>query len=54
MGTKIVYNHRAIEKKWREKWEKDPVNPKVMKTGRKNRNITVLTCSRIRQETDFM
>ena len=21
MGTKIVYNHKAIEKKWREKWE---------------------------------
>ena len=29
MGTKIVYNHRAIEKKLREKWEKDPVNPKI-------------------------
>ena len=27
MGTKIVYNHRAIEKKWREKWAEDPVNP---------------------------
>ena len=21
MGTKIVYNHKSIEKKWREKWE---------------------------------
>ena len=21
MGTKIMYNHKAIEKKWREKWE---------------------------------
>lgn len=20
MGTKIMYNHKAIEKKWREKW----------------------------------
>ena len=26
MGTKIVYNHKAIEKKWREKWEETPVN----------------------------
>ena len=23
MGTKIVYNHKAIEKKWREKWERE-------------------------------
>ena len=28
MGTKIVYNHKAIEKKWREKWEEKPVNPR--------------------------
>ena len=34
MGTKIVYNHRAIEKKWREKWEADPVNPKVDDNGK--------------------
>ena len=27
MGTKIVYNHKAIEKKWRERWEEKPVNP---------------------------
>ena len=40
MGTKIVYNHRAIEKKWREKWEENPVNPKVD--------------DNIRQETAFM
>ena len=35
MGTKIVYNHRAIEKKWREKWAEDPVNPKVDNNGKK-------------------
>ena len=35
MGTKIVYNHRAIEKKWREKWEENPVNPKVDDNGKK-------------------
>ena len=29
MGTKIVYNHKAIEKKWREKWAENPVNPRV-------------------------
>ena len=34
MGTKIVYNHRAIEKKWREKWEENPVNPKVDDSGK--------------------
>ena len=26
MGTKIMYNHKAIEKKWRENWEKNPIN----------------------------
>ena len=34
MGTKIVYNHRAIEKKWRERWEENPVNPKVDDNGK--------------------
>ncbi|MDR1801520.1 MAG: leucine--tRNA ligase [Lachnospiraceae bacterium] len=24
-----VYNHKAIEKKWRERWAKEPVNPKT-------------------------
>ena len=33
MAQKIVYNHKAIEKKWQEKWEKDPVNPKVDASG---------------------
>ena len=47
MGTKIVYNHKAIEKKWREKWEETPVNPR-------NRNITAWICSRIHQEMVFM
>ena len=23
MGTKIMYNHKAIEKKWREKWAEE-------------------------------
>ena len=27
MATKIVYNHKAVEQKWREKWAKTPVNP---------------------------
>ena len=35
MGTKIVYNHKAIEKKWREKWEETPVNPRNGKDGNK-------------------
>ena len=24
--SKIPYNHKAIEKKWRDKWEENPVN----------------------------
>ena len=35
MAQKILYNHKAIEKKWRENWEKNPVNPKVDKDGNK-------------------
>ena len=50
MGTKIVYNHKSIEKKWREKWEEKPVNPRVDENGNKNRNITAWICFRIRQE----
>ena len=50
MGTKIVYNHKAIEKKWREKWEETPVNPRNGKDG----NITAWICSRIHQEMVFM
>ena len=29
MGTKIMYNHKAIEKKWREKWAENSVNPRA-------------------------
>ena len=35
MGTKIVYNHKSIEKKWREKWEEKQVNPRVDENGNK-------------------
>ena len=34
MGTKIMYNHKAIEKKWREKWAENSVNPRVDEIGR--------------------
>ena len=44
------YNHRAVEQKWRKIWEEHPVNV----NDAKSRNITVWTCSRIRQETDCM
>lgn len=55
MGTKIMYNHKAIEKKWREKWAgKFGKSKSGCKQGIKNRSITVLTCFRIRQETVFM
>ena len=43
------YNHRAIEQKWRDKWEATPIN---VNDG--NQNIIVLICSRIHQEADFM
>ena len=42
MGTKIVYNHRAIEKKWREKWEADPVNRYVPVSVRKRTSCRTL------------
>ena len=31
----VPYNHKAIEKKWRENWEKNPVNVKENKDGSK-------------------
>ena len=27
--SRVPYNHKAIEKKWRENWEKNPVNPQI-------------------------
>ena len=33
--SKIPYNHKAIEKKWRENWEKNPVNVKENADGSK-------------------
>ena len=54
MAQKIVYNHKAIEKKWRENWEKNPVNVQFDENGNKKQKYTVWTCSRIRQEMDFM
>ena len=42
MGTKIVYNHRAIEKKWRERWEEKPVNPRVDDNGNKKQKYYCL------------
>ena len=29
----VPYNHKAIEKKWKEKWAENPVNPKVYENG---------------------
>ena len=42
MAQKIVYNHKAIEKKWRENWEKNPVNPKVDENGNKKQKYYCL------------
>ena len=42
MGTKIVYNHKAIENKWHEKWEEKPVNPRVDENGNKKQKYYCL------------
>ena len=42
MAQRIVYNHKAIEKKWRENWEKNPVNPKTDKDGNKKQKYYCL------------
>ena len=44
------YNHSAIEKKWRENWEKNP----SMSMMAKSRNYYCRICSRIRPAADFM
>ena len=31
------YNHKAIEKKWRENWEKNPVNVKSDENGKREK-----------------
>ena len=33
--SRVPYYHKAIEKKWRENWEKNPVNPKTDENGNK-------------------
>lgn len=54
MGTKIVYNHKAIEKKWRENGKRHRSIQETEKTETRNRNITAWICSRIHQEMVFM
>ena len=39
MGAKIVYNHKAIEKKWHDKWQENPVNPRFRDNGEKKEKI---------------
>ena len=39
-GGKVMaapYNHKAIEKKWRENWEKNPVNIKEDANGKREK-----------------
>ncbi|MEF9945733.1 MAG: leucine--tRNA ligase [Lachnospiraceae bacterium] len=31
----VPYNHKAVEKKWREHWKQNPVNPKIDDQGEK-------------------
>ena len=42
MSQKIVYNHKAVEKKWREKWEETPVNPRMDDNGNKKQKYYCL------------
>ena len=42
MAQKIVYNHKAVEKKWRENWEKNPVNPQFDDNGNKKQKYYCL------------
>ena len=42
MAQKIVYNHKAVEKKWRERWQENPVNPKVDENGNKKQKYYCL------------
>ena len=35
--SKIPYNHKAIEKKWRDKWEENPVNVQFDENGEKRK-----------------
>ncbi len=51
----VPYNHKAIEKKWKEKWAENPVNPKVDENGNPKKEILLSGhVPRIRQETVFM
>ena len=37
--SKVPYNHKAIEKKWHDIWEKNPVNTKVDENGNKKGEV---------------
>lgn len=52
--SNVPYNHKAIEKKWRERWEQNPVNLKADERGISGKSTTVWTCSHIRREMAFM
>ena len=40
--SKIPYNHKAIEKKWREKWEENPVNVQYDENGNKKEEFELV------------
>ena len=40
--SNVPYNHKAIEKKWKEKWEENPVNPREDKDGNKKQKYYCL------------
>ena len=42
MAQKIVYNHKAVEKKWRENWKTNPVNPQFDDNGNKKQKYYCL------------
>ena len=50
------YNHKAIEKKWRENWEKNPVNVKEDENGKREIPISVLIqiCQYYKVSSDYI
>ena len=40
--SKIVYNHKALEKKWKERWEQNPINTRLDERGEKKQKYYCL------------
>ena len=40
-----VYNHASVEKKWHDRWEEKPINPKTDRTGKEKEKYYCLAIS---------